>query len=94
MEERGEMVNGPMLRQKRTKFEEQFDVPNSEWPMGDGWVTPFCKAHGLKERRRHGEAGSVDLEAVEAERKRVALTLMTYAPRDRWNVDELALFAL
>jgi hypothetical protein len=36
MEEKGKMVNGPMLWQKQTKFEEQFDVPNSEWPMSDG----------------------------------------------------------
>jgi hypothetical protein len=83
-----------MLREKRAKFEEQFDVPETERLLGDGWIAPFCKAHGYKERRRHGEAGSVDLEAVEAERKRVALILKTYAPRDRWNVDELALFAL
>jgi Tc5 transposase DNA-binding domain len=94
MEEKGEIVNGPMLREKRAKFEDQFDVPETEWLPGDGWIAPFCKAHGYKERRWHGEAGSVDLEAVEAERKRVALILMTYAPRDRWNVDELALFAL
>jgi Tc5 transposase DNA-binding domain len=94
MEEKGKMVNGPMLRGKWGKFEEQFDVPDTERPLGNGWITPFCKAHGLKECRRHGEAGSVDLEAVEAECKHVALTLMTYAPQDWWNVDELALFAL
>jgi Tc5 transposase DNA-binding domain len=80
MEERGEVVNGPMLWEKHTKFKEQFDVPETERLLGDGWIAPFCKAHGYKECCRHGEAGSADLEAVEAERKRVALTLKTYAP--------------
>jgi len=80
MEEKGEIVNGPMLWEKRAKFEDQFNVPETEQLAGDGWIAPFCKAHGYKERRRHGEAGSVDLEAVEAECKWVALTLTTYAP--------------
>jgi hypothetical protein len=48
----------------------------------------------LKEIRRHGEAGSVDLVAVEAERVRVKGILAKYAPKDRWNFDETGLFAL
>ncbi|KAF8228277.1 hypothetical protein L208DRAFT_1404088 [Tricholoma matsutake] len=69
MEEKGETVNSPMLKAKQSKFEEQFNVPELEHLPGDGWILPFCKAYGLKERHRHGEAGSVDLQAVEEERK-------------------------
>jgi hypothetical protein len=94
MEEKGETFNGPMLKEKRARFEQEFDVPESEQLKGDGWIGPFCRAHGYKERRQHGEAGSVDLEAVKAERKRVGMILNTYAPKDRWNLDESALFAL
>ena len=94
MEERGETVTGPMLKEKRRKFEEQLDVPEQEHLQGDGWVAPFCRAFGIKERRRHGEAGSVDLEAVEAERKCVGLIMAAYAPKDRWNIDETSLFPL
>jgi hypothetical protein len=94
MEEKGETVNGPMLKAKRLKFEEQFDVPEAECLSGDGWIAPFCKVYGYKERRRHGEAGSVDLEAVREEQKRVGMILATYAERDRWNGDESSLFAL
>jgi len=60
MEEKGETVTGPMLKEKRRKFEEQLDVPEQEQLQGDGWVAPFCRAYGIKERRRHGEAGSKD----------------------------------
>jgi len=49
MEEKGETVNGPMLKAKRSKFEEQFDVPELEHLPGDGWILPFCKAYSLKE---------------------------------------------
>jgi hypothetical protein len=65
MEEKGEHVNGPMLKEKRQKFEELLEVPEN----GDGWLTPFCKAYKIHEYRRHGEAGSADLDAVEVERK-------------------------
>jgi hypothetical protein len=79
MEEKGETVNGPMLKAKRLKFEEQFDVPEAECLSGDGWIAPFCKAYGYKERRRHGEAGSVDIEAVREEQNHIGMILATYA---------------
>jgi hypothetical protein len=50
-------------------------------------------SYGLKERRCHGEASSVDLVSVESERKRVREILAAYSKRDRWNFDESALFA-
>ncbi|KAL0571808.1 hypothetical protein V5O48_010155 [Marasmius crinis-equi] len=36
MENKGEQVNGPMLKAKRVKFEEKFDVPEEERLTGDG----------------------------------------------------------
>jgi len=69
MEEKGEQVNGPMLKAKRQKFEELFEVPEEEKLLGDGWLTSFCKTYKLREHQQHGEAGSVDLDAVEVERK-------------------------
>jgi len=94
MEEKGETVNGPMLKAKQLKFEEQFDVPEAERLTAEGWIAPFCKVYGYKERRRHGEAGSVDIEAVKEERKCIGMILATYAEQDRWNGDESSLFAL
>jgi hypothetical protein len=43
MEEKRETVTGPMLREKRKRFEEDFNVPENECLTGDGWVTSFCK---------------------------------------------------
>ncbi|KAH8924758.1 DDE-domain-containing protein [Atractiella rhizophila] len=47
---------------------------------------------GLKKFKFHGEAGSVDLEAVKEERLRLQLLLKAYAERDRFKGDETAIF--
>ena len=48
--------------------------------------------HKLKEFRRHGEAGSVNIATVKAEQARMKELLARFRPEDRWNVDESALF--
>ncbi|PPQ75267.1 hypothetical protein CVT25_000840 [Psilocybe cyanescens] len=92
MEAKGETVSRPMLLEKRKRYEEMLKVPDNERLPGDGWLASFCKAYKIKEYRRHGEAGSVDLGAVEAERKRVEELSKKYAPKDRFNGDESSLF--
>jgi hypothetical protein len=69
METLGETVTGGMLREKRKHFEVELKVPDEEKFLGEGWVASFCKTYKIREHQRHGESGSVDLEAVEAERK-------------------------
>ena len=92
MEEAKETVTGPMLRAKREKIEEMLGVPEEEHIRGDGWIAPFCKAYNIKEHRRHGEAGSVDLEAVNKERERMQRLMKAYRPEDQFNFDETSLF--
>jgi hypothetical protein len=92
MVENGETVSGPMLREKRKRFEGLLKVPDDERLTGDGWIPSFCKTYKIKEHKRHGEAGSVDLEEVERERTRMHELTKKFEPRDRWNFDETALF--
>jgi hypothetical protein len=68
MEAKSEIVTGPMLKVKRERFEEKLGVPEGERLLGDGWIAQFCRTYKLKEVRRHGEAASVNLQAVEVER--------------------------
>ncbi len=91
LETKKETVSGPMLREKRKRFEDLFNVPDAERLTGEGWVSSFCAAYNLKECRRHGEAGSVDLEAVEKECERLRTLMETFKPHDRWNFDETGL---
>jgi hypothetical protein len=92
MEAKGESVSGPMLKEKRKRSEDQLNIPEAQRLKGDGWVFPFCQAYKLKEHRRHGEAGSVNLDDVEAERVRLGKILKKFHPR--FNFDETGLFAL
>ena len=94
VESKGEQTNGQMLKEKRSRFEELFNVPNEERLLGDGWVASFCRAYKIREQRRHGEAGSVDLATVKAEQVRVRSILSKFAPQDRWNFDETSFFPL
>ena len=48
----------------------------------------------LKEIWRHGEAASVDKEAVAKEWERIAAILMEYDVWNQWNFDETSLFGL
>lgn len=46
MEEvKGETVSGPMLHEKRARFEEKLGVPAEERLKGIGWVPNFCRAY-------------------------------------------------
>lgn len=94
MEEKGECVTGPMLAAKRERFEKEMSVPEAERMHSVGWIPKFCAAYGLKEWRKHGEAGSVDQAAVAKEREHISKLLTKYTKRDRWNVDESGLFGL
>jgi hypothetical protein len=83
-----------MLKEKRKQFEEQLKIPEAQRLKGDGRIFPFCQAYKIKERWRHGEAGSVNLADVEAERERFGDILAAFHPDDRFNFDETGLFAL
>ena len=91
MEGKQETVSGPMLREKRRRFEQLFNVSEEEQLKGDGWLPSFCKAYKIKEHRRHGEAGSVSLDDANEEQLRIQRVLAKYKPKDRWNIDETSL---
>ncbi|KIJ26212.1 hypothetical protein M422DRAFT_192527 [Sphaerobolus stellatus SS14] len=82
-----------MLVEKWARFEIALGVPEPERLVGNGWVPSFCKAYKIREFRRHGEAGSVDIDAVKDEQIRLAALIKKFAPEDRFNFDETGLFA-
>ncbi|CAK5273889.1 unnamed protein product [Mycena citricolor] len=92
MEQKRRSVTGAMLIEQRKRFEEALKIPDDRRLRGTGWLDSFKKAHGLIEWQRHGEAASVNLEAVDAERKRLVKICSRYAPEDIWNADETSFF--
>ncbi|THU93936.1 DDE-domain-containing protein [Dendrothele bispora CBS 962.96] len=92
MEKKNEIVTGPMLMEKRKRFEELLHVPEVERLNGTGWITSFKQTYKMKERRRFGEAGSVDIRVVERDRIAKRRILARFDKRDQFNVDETSFF--
>lgn len=91
-DDKKETVTGPMLSAKHSRFENQMCIPEEKRLLRDGWIAPFCKAYGLKERRRHGEAASADIGAVVEEQGRISDVTKKYTPRDTLNLDKSSFF--
>jgi hypothetical protein len=62
--------------------------------LSNGWLGRFKERNGLKEMKRHGEAGSSNAETVEKERKRMQDLIREsgYELRNIFNMDETGLF--
>jgi len=84
----GEIVTGPLIKEKAGRFAARMGVEGMAF--SEGWLDKFKKRHGLKRRQRHGEAASVDIKDAEEERKRLQPILSKYKPEDVWNFDETA----
>lgn len=95
MVEEGEniRVNAPMPKEKRKRPEDALEIPEVVRVEGDGWIPSesFCKTYKINEHRGHGEAGSIYLEAVEAER---CVQDKVAPSTDRQKVDESSPFPL
>ena len=62
------LLTGEVLHQQWTQFADLAGVPEDEClNLSDGWLARFKARNGLKEFKRHGEAGSMGPETVERE---------------------------
>jgi hypothetical protein len=84
-------TTGALLRLKATEFWEKLPeyngLPCPKWT--EGWLSGFKKRHSLKERRRHGEAGSAQLnEESEVTMEEIRKAGEEYNAEDIYNMDE------
>ena len=87
------LLTGEILRQKWKDFADMVGVPDEErLTLSDGWLEKYKGHTGLKQFKRHGEAGSVSLVDVDKERNRMKDLLQEYEPRNVYNMDETGLF--
>jgi hypothetical protein len=88
-------ITGDVLREKWRQFANLAGVPDDErLGLSEGWLYKLKRRHGLKEIRRHGEAGSVDMQKVEVEHKQLKVLIgeSGYKLKDVFNMDETGLF--
>ncbi len=86
-------VTGEVLQEKWWRFANTLHIPEDEWPgLSEGWLSRFKEQNRLKERKRHGEAGSQSVATADAERKRVQEICLLYATCNIYNLDETGLF--
>ncbi|KDQ32381.1 hypothetical protein PLEOSDRAFT_154560 [Pleurotus ostreatus PC15] len=89
------LLTGEILRQKWIRFADMAGIPDDErLALSEGWLSSFKCRCGLREFKRHGEAGSANSIDVEAERKRICKIISEgkYQLKDVFNMDETGLF--
>ena len=91
--EDGITVTGDVIREKWRHFAQMLQIPEDQWPtLSKGWLTKFKERNGLKERKKHGEAGSQSVSTADAERKQVREICLLFKLCDIYNLDETGLF--
>jgi hypothetical protein len=63
-----------------------------DFKASSGWLDGFKRRHGIKDRRRYGESGDVDMDLVENECPKIKAILDRFHWRDIYNMDETGLF--
>jgi hypothetical protein len=91
----GILLTGEILKQKWIAFADLEGVPEDErLKLSNGWLARFEERNGLKQMKRHGEAGTAKPETVEYEQRRVQDLIREagYKPCNIYNMDETGLF--
>ena len=61
-----------------------------KWSLG--WLEGFKSRNGIRKRKQHGEAASVNMEGAEDRMLELRAIVAPYPPNDVYNMDETGLF--
>ncbi|GAA5993772.1 hypothetical protein JCM10908_006294 [Rhodotorula pacifica] len=90
---RAQVLTGDMIKAKFRALQVSAEVPEDQILKGsNGWLERFKKGYGIRLIKKEGEAASAPVKDVPTERQRIAKIIAKYAPEDRYNADETALF--
>ena len=94
MQRKEAAITGDILKKMANLFWDKLpQYQNVERPkFSTGWLDAFKKRYKLKKYVRHGDAGSVNMEDIEAELIEIREILKSYPTDDIYNMDESALF--
>ena len=88
------IVTCQLIREKGKEFGEKLRIPEALLKFSKGWVHGFCRRHGFRQFKIHGESGAAEThgEEYEAALAHVKSRIQAYDPKDIYNFDESALF--
>jgi hypothetical protein len=85
-------MSGDLIKRKAESVRDSLGIPLEDFKASSGWLDGFKRRHGIKDRRRYGESGDVDMDLVENERPKIKAILDRFHWRDIYNMDETGLF--
>ena len=87
-------LSGELYKEKGRIFLERLypDQDTNTFQFSNGWLNRFKARYGIKERVRHEESGSVNLEILEQSLPAIREVLDQYEWKDIYNMDETGLF--
>jgi hypothetical protein len=94
MNQQGLNVSGPSIKQKGADLAAKMGISGSMMKFSNGWLNSFCKRHGFKQFKIHGESGAAETYGTDYEvaLERIRLKTREYERSDIYNFDESALF--
>ena len=96
-ESRHVMLNHHLIKQQGHIFQNRLNStlpPDQQLALkfSNGWLEKFNKRHSFSQHLAHGEAGSVDQQALQQELPAIKHLIQQFSPEDVFNADETALF--
>ena len=85
-------LTGAILRQKAEQFWRQLPCYQglSQSKLSEGWITRFKNRHNLRQRTKHGEAGSADNSDITTEiMEEIREATNSYNPDDIYNMNAI-----
>lgn len=92
--ERDIPISGDLIKTQAAVFWKRLPMySRKDLPIfSNGWLQGFKKRHNLKERSRHGEAGSIAHSVIEEQMTGIRAILQHAQKEDVYNCDETGLF--
>lgn len=93
MEGKVKAITGHIVRKVAERAAASIGITQSELiKFSNGWLQKFQHRYNISLKRKHGEAGSVDEEAVRQGREKMQRLTDPYARSDIYNMDETAYY--
>ena len=91
--ERQVPMSGELIKEKAVLiFKALYPEQQKCLKFSNGWLCAWKERNGIKEFRKHGESGDVDMKVVENNLPMLRNTLGVYRQNDIYNMDETAFF--